>query len=525
LGLKGNLHEDNFEDFIKNKINEFDDAPSNDMWNRIEGVIPPKPTVSIVKYLKPMAAAASVALVAVTMWWVVSDFKNENAVLSKELKEATNKIDKLSNQVEKMQPIVKQQASEGQEILEGQETLEEQKTDKPVIFNKNQAVASNTNQASSTVQNNLPPTKTGSKISNKNDKRPNYINLSTDEKIVQGIAKKEDILSENNSTEEINQVPSEPMSIVASSEDDKNDVIYTTDEVDYLKNKNITVLAFTSSPDKDRMVEPLKIEQEKKETKRVRAKGNWSAGITVRPFQNKNFIKTPPGAAKRPTERQAIGLAIGGQVSYQINKNWSVSVGLARQSESAEIMIPNRINYDKGNEIPFDTEFNICNHNYSANSPYGEFNVNVDLFRNKDKNLSDGAPLDLDLMGLYEKRSLNLPITVQYQRTIKKLKLGGRLGVSPQFTLENQFSATQVNVDEEGVLAQGVQLSQSPDFNKKVNFDGIVGFTAAYPLSKSWTLSVEPTTYISLKNKFRSPKGSSIQTASSGVQIGLSYQF
>jgi hypothetical protein len=517
LGLKGNLHEDNFEDFIKNKINEFDDTPSNDMWNRIEGVIPPKPTVSIVKYLKPMAAAASVALVAVTMWWVVSDFKNENAVLSKELKEATNKIDKLSNQVEKMQPIVKQQASKS----EGQEILEEQKTEVPIILNKNQAVASNTNQASSTVQNNLPPIKTGNKVFNKNEKKPNYVSLSTDKKIVQGIAKKENILNENNSTEKMNEVSSE-MSVVASSENDKNDVIYITDEVDYLKNKNITVLAFTSYPDKDRMVEPLK---EKKETKRVRAKGNWSAGITVRPFKNKNFIKTPSNMSKRPTERQAVGLAIGGQISYQVNKNWSVSVGLARQSESVEIQIPNRINYDKGNEIPFDAEFNICNHNYSANSPYGEFNVNVDLFRNRDKNLNDGAPLDLNLMGIYEKRSLNLPITVQYQRSIKKLKVGGELGVSTQFTLENQFSATQVSVGEEGVLAQGVKLGQSPSFNKKVNFDGIIGLTAAYPLSKSWTLSVEPTAYISLKNKFRSPKGSSIQTASSGVQLGLSYQF
>ena len=60
---------------------------------------------------------------------------------------------------------------------------------------------------------------------------------------------------------------------------------------------------------------------------------------------------------------------------------------------------------------------------------------------------------------------------------------------------------------------------------EKVTFDGIVGFTAAYPLSKDWILSVEPTAYISLRNKFRSPQGSSIQTAASGVQVGLSYQF
>lgn len=501
--MKGNLHEDNFEDFIKNKINEFDDAPSNDMWNRIEGVIPPKPTVSIIKYLTPIAVAASVALVVIAMWWVVSDFKNENAVLSEELKEATNKIEKLSNRVEEMQPIIEQKASK------------EEKTDENQTLASTQNIVSN--HAQTAVKNDLPPNRVNN-FSNKKEKTINSSIFSSDEKTTQKKVNKTNIFAENSQTtkakEAILAVNSAPL-----SEDLKN---YLSSDINYLEQKQITVLAFSSHPNEDRMVEPLKIEEE---TKRVKAKGNWSAGVTVRPFKNKNFIKIPPGMPRKPTERQAIGLALGGQVAYQFNENWSVSVGLARQSENAEIQIPNRVNYDKGNEIPFDAEFNICNHNYSANSPYGEFNVNVDLFRNKNKSLNDGAPLELNLVGIYEKRSLNLPITVQYQKSIKKLKLGGKLGVSPQFTLANQFIATQVNVGEEGVLAQGVKLSQSADFNKKLNFDGIVGLTAAYALTKSWTLSVEPTSYISLKNKFRSTKGSSIQTASSGVQLGLSYQF
>ncbi|MGB0985421.1 MAG: hypothetical protein ACPG19_15325 [Saprospiraceae bacterium] len=501
--MKGNLHEDNFEDFIKNKINEFDGTPSNDMWDRIEGVIPPKPTVSIVKYLRPIAAAATMTLVAIAMWWVISDFKNENAILSEELKEATNKIEKLSNELEELKPIAEQKVNQQEK---GNDNILET-TSKTVV-----------NTTSSIVKNDLPPNKINN-TKQKKEKSPKVFSAFSEKENIQKNNDKVKVFAENNQTE----IPNEAISNSTTkplSEKIKNNL--STSDIYYIEDKPITVLAFSTSLNEGKMVKPLK---EKAEKQRRKAKGNWSAGVTVRPFQNKNFIKSPPGHPKKPIERQVIGLAIGGQVAYQFNKNWSLSFGVAHQKESTEIQIPNRIYYDKGNEIPFDSEFNICNHSYSANSPYGDLNINVDLFRDRNKNINDGAPLNLDLVGMHERRSLNLPISVQYQRSIKKIKLGGRLGVATLFTLENEFTATQVNVGEEGVVAQGVTLSQPSNFNKKVNFDGIVGLTAAYSINKDWTLSVEPTAYISLKNKFRSPKGSSIQTAASGVQLGLSYQF
>ena len=95
--MKEQLHEDNFEDFLRNKINQFDDEPNIDMWSRIEGAIPPAPQPWIYKYLTPYSAAVSI-LVALTVWAVVYQY-NSNQALNHKLVEAADKIKVLENEM------------------------------------------------------------------------------------------------------------------------------------------------------------------------------------------------------------------------------------------------------------------------------------------------------------------------------------------------------------------------------------------------------------------------------------------
>ena len=116
--MNKNLHDDQFEEFFRNKLNEFDDSPTSDMWDRIDGVIPPKPKPAIVKYFTPISIAASFLLV-VGLWAAVAQYRTQNEALSKKLEKAEQKIETLTNKVEeeKNKEIIFPQQEKSQDNL------------------------------------------------------------------------------------------------------------------------------------------------------------------------------------------------------------------------------------------------------------------------------------------------------------------------------------------------------------------------------------------------------------------------
>lgn len=86
------IHKDNLEDFFRKSLENFGDEPSGDLWDKIEGGIPPKPRSNIGQRATWLAAALLVGLV---LTWGGYTFY-----------QATDKVDSLSDTVAKQAEMI-----------------------------------------------------------------------------------------------------------------------------------------------------------------------------------------------------------------------------------------------------------------------------------------------------------------------------------------------------------------------------------------------------------------------------------
>ena len=526
MDLKGNLHENNFEDFIKNKINEFDELPSSDMWERIEGVIPPKPKPAIVKYFTPISVAASVVLV-VALWAAVYQFQSQNQQLSKKLDKASQQIEELNLQVQELnsntnETIVENKAIENTTVTSNSDAIDSQKE---VI---NPSISSNTNNS---IQNNTPK-KSKSPISFIQANAPKSINdnYPANQKTatslpmaIQEVEKQSSILQENQQltiekerTSTVNQQPLNK----------QNDKVFA-DNIDFIESKSLSELGYISTLNKIISVAPLA-----PNTNNVRKAdlSNWSLTLMTGPLWSRSNQRPKPGQNpspdfRKPDEMSRMGLANSFKVNYQINNRWAVSSGLNYQREIVNLNIHQKVPYNQGGEIPFDDDFMIANHNFQANCNYGSMGINVDFFRDRARNPIGNAPIDVAVKGFHKKRSVNIPFTAQYYfNPESRVKIGLKGGLAAQLLLSSEFEPTQVEVSEEGVIAQGVTLTQSPQLSERASLDGIVGTQVLYKLNDHIQFNFEPTLVWALTDKHRSPNGNT-KSGYGATQFGLTYLF
>ena len=99
IGLKKHLQDDNFEEFMRNKLNEFDSEPNDNMWVRVESVILPAPKPMLFRIIKPSVIAASMVL-AVAAYAMIYQY-NSTQNLNQQIIEANNKIQQLENKIDK----------------------------------------------------------------------------------------------------------------------------------------------------------------------------------------------------------------------------------------------------------------------------------------------------------------------------------------------------------------------------------------------------------------------------------------
>jgi sensor c-di-GMP phosphodiesterase-like protein len=94
--LGKDLHNDNFEDFIKKNLESFDDEPSDAMWERIAPIIPTKPGVNWQGFIMPTSLVVSVVLL-VFLGWKIQQYKSTSQSLTKALERSNEQIEQLKN--------------------------------------------------------------------------------------------------------------------------------------------------------------------------------------------------------------------------------------------------------------------------------------------------------------------------------------------------------------------------------------------------------------------------------------------
>jgi len=537
--MKGQLHDDNFEDFIRNKINSFDGEPSSDMWERIDGVIPPKPKPVYVKYIAHISIAASFLLV-VTLWAVVSQFQTEKQKLTNELEQAERKIEDLkvqtetedvadkaplNNDIDKRQREKKNLTSINSEKLPTNQVTRKSNDAKRVVKKSNPSRSpskSDSNISKTNKKPNIPIAK-----NNQQNKKSNIPAVKNNQQ-----NKKANIpIAENNqeNKKEIN-----PSKKVNESRLPKQ--IVDVSGFLALEVKDIEPFLIPKVVYEDRLVPPLPSPlTTKKRVPKNQIKTSVSLNAQRLLVAKNNYKPAPPpqGGQTRPHPhpqkddfRLSKGYNVGASLNVELGKHWSVSIGANYQKETVRLRLHSRLDYNPNTETSFDDEFFINNQSYPSECAFGDLGVNVDLFRNKNSPPLPGMqPLELKLLGLHTKKTINIPVSVQYERFFgEKFSVGLRGGVAVQFLNSNEFNPMSVETSDENIVADGVRLTEAPKLSQKLSFDALSGVSFNYKISDKIKLSVIPTAITSINEKHRSQRGSSKSTLF-GIQGAITYAF
>lgn len=546
--MREQLHDDNFEDFLREKINEFDGEPNSQMWDRIEGVIPPAPKPVVFKYLTPVTAAASVLLTCAVLAAVYQYRSNRD--LNQQLIEATDKIKTLENQTEKTKTTEDKNTEntisleEAESITENQSSTNSQNqrstqqetSDKTNNRNnsttKNQSKSNNsstssdvkkdTPKQSNAIKNNTPSVTDTDNNQDKDKKTTPDADIKNDapSPLQSNVDNKTSVANQSND----GQLP--------TSQKEQEEQEKDTEKIFDLKNP-LASKAISEVKPKDTFwyLDSVKVEVPK-------FKDHLVLGAFIQPMRTRAVLRATPGAGSgggnqpfnqhkaKPVSSWSTGVTIG----YQASKNWSVHAGVAYQTSQFDMEFDTRIRYDKTYDGPLSPNgLRIHRRPYLVISPFGNMDINVDLRRNPDVQIPDDISMRVYSTGKHEISNVSLPVYMQAQTVRGALKTGFKFGIAPQIVTNSVFKLETVAAELEGPLnvaftSRESTLSDQPELHRQVVIDGLLGLIFAYQISLDAELSLEPTLMANMGRKHDTQFGST-QLVSTGLQIGYKYHF
>lgn len=541
--MKEHLQDDNFEEFLRNKLNEFDDEPSDNMWDRVEGVIPPAPKPMLFRIMKPSAIAASVVLAIAVIAAVYHYTTKQN--LNEQLIEATDKIKELENKIER--ETAHEETAQLEEVQNNEKQIEEN-----ALQQENNLINQNKSSNVGTTSNN----KTTNKNSNKSNSSTNYSNqlkhnqnnknnkLSNNPSNVIDNSKERPIANDKKNKQPQKQLNKNELDKTPIANDNK-----TTEPFDKNIN-NKTQNPFIEPNKEDAIVfgEPFLLDR-----KRNNAIDNYAYFIMVEPsslkkgqsivsppqlivggfvnsFQTRPEFKErsgPPAPGGNPFNKHrvkpATGLAIGATVGLQFNQNWSIHSGLAYQQEKVKMRLIDNLDYQKDRETDIGNNRQSYRANYITHSPFGEVSVSGAFTKDKDDNIED-KPFDIEIDGTHQLKSFNIPLYLQAQNKIGRFVYGVKGGVNVRNTFMNAFEATEITSSISELKASEIVIVEQPEISNKWTADFLYGAVLAYQHNKDVVFSLEPTSLMSIGEKHKSPYGNT-RLKSFGVQFGAKYIF
>lgn len=539
--MREQLHDDNFEDFLREKINEFDGEPNSQMWDRIEGVIPPAPKPLVFKYLTPVTAAASVVLTLSVMAAVYQYRSNRD--LNQQLIEATDKIKTLENQTGNTETDENKDTDNTISLEEAETLTENQASDKA------QKRLSNQSRTSDKTQNNNPTTKNQSNVNNNTSDDVKKDNLKPSNNINN---KKPSVTdtdnSKNKNTTPDSDIKNQSPTPLQSNIDNKTSVAnQASDEqspTDFEEQEKDTEKIFDlKNPLASKDIAEVKqkyifwgLDSAKVEVPKFR--DHLVISAFIQPMHTRAILRATSGPGSgggnqpfnqhkvKPISSWSTGFTLG----YQANKNWSVHAGVAYQTSQFDMEFDTRIKYEKmadGQLSP--NGLRIHRRPYLVVSPFGDMEIGLDLRRNPDVQIPDEVPMRVFSTGKHEITSVALPVYIQAQTAKGALKTGIKFGIAPQIVTNSTFKLQTVAAEIEGPLdvtftnTESVLIYQ-PELHRQVVVDGLLGLVFAYQINPDAEFSLEPTFMANMGRKHDTQFGST-QLVSTGLQIGYKYHF
>jgi hypothetical protein len=542
-GLKEHLQEDSFEDFLRGKLNEFDDEPSSNMWERVESVIPPAPKPVLFRLMKPSAVAASMVL-AVAVFAAVYQY-NTKQNLNEQLIEATNKIKTLENKID--ETIVEAETTKVNDVDNDfeNEVLENEVSQKT---NSNHSgayteKASNASDIGGNKKSNPAKASNQRPTKNRADKMAYSPNVDKQFNAPSSNVFDNPPLKNNTKTESLPIVDKKLLEEHKISTDNlllsiANKVIVENQKANKLEieeTKNIEFGEPTLLAAKDLMpinngalfVPADKIGEVEKIDPPYEYR--WMVGAFVQSAKTMLDYRDRRGPSggnpfKDHKAKPSIGWAIGAKVGLQLNKNWSVHSGMSMQEDNFKIKLVDHLQYNNIRETPASNNKNQYLADYITQTPLGEMGIKTVFLKDKDLPILENQPFDIKIDGNHRLTSVNIPIYAQVQHQKGAFAYGLKLGASFQYIAKTDFKIEAYEATFPTAENGSIEIVRPPKLNSKWSADALIGAVFSYNVSDHIALSFEPTALVGLGSKHATNFGHT-ESKSLGSQLAVRYIF
>jgi hypothetical protein len=507
--LGKDLHNDNFEDFIKKNLESFDDEPSDAMWERIAPIIPTKPGVNWQGFIMPTSLVVSVVLL-VFLGWKIQQYKSTSQSLTEALERSNEQIEQLKNfsTNENLDSILN--------VAENFNSTENSTEN----FNSNSNLITD-KQKSTTPKNEynyINSSKIKKKITGENNDNNNIIGNQKLEIINGNIPNLSTITKEK-----IEVLPFKIENFIPNFV--PNDVLINNVNIEseplailQLKPIFLPILRNISGVD-------IPIKEEK-----VKTTQSQSITLFVAPTVLKNNIRPSKGSSNFPSRPQQnevtkIGKSIGLKYNRSLNDKWSLTVVGLFTNSSYDFNSKHSLSYDKNSETDLSTDKVSNNIDYLGSSTYGEYRVGLGITRLRNSAINQNEEIDIEVDATANVKSISIPIYAIYNiLNQNKLSVGLKGGMGYNRLISNRLDITDFKINREGIEINDIRLSDSPKATQRNSFNAITGIVLDYQLVNNWSISVEPTWSAALSDNNRGRLGRT-KSNTFGLEVGLKYSF
>lgn len=517
--MKENIHNDSFEKFIRDSVNQFDEAPSSEMWGRIKPVIPSKPKKIAIwqryRYrLIGLVGSLLIGLVALVLYHQQSQSNH----LKKALDKANNQIEVLMDKVERLEQDSSLKNTAFPTIeMENTASSPSPSFDKSSLRTPSISIQdAHSNNASKynlsfpnsnypeqdTAQTLVPSEPPDKSIQTKRPKKLKHHQKKP--RTLDSLSHIVPIAQQPflNVPFEKNTEQSEPLvSPIASL----NLILPTT--------KSLQVIPSRSDP----ITLPLKAQR-------------WAIRVYVQPTWIKNSFKLENPSSNFSSlpfnnEQSRMGRGLGVVLEYSLKDRWTVYGGLAANRSIAKFDLSSAIEYFAQSEQPINNDFFVNTLPYISTTIYGAVAGEVDLTRKVTATVGDGEVINTTADIKHIVNSIHIPIGVQYDFFKRNdWNLGLKGGITMDFLSKHEFSIDNLVTDRAGLEANQTRFAQSPHPNKSIFFQLQAGVNIGYQLSDTWRVSFEPTFTSSITDNHAGDFGRT-RLMTAGIQMGGHYAF
>ena len=484
-----NLPKDPLEEFFKKSLegqNELPsddgwDAPSSNVWDRIEADIQPTAIVRPINYWKWATVAASVVLLFFAYQWTSQNQQIEELVT--EINENTEQLENvkelLQNKQKELESTIAEQNTntvnnhpsiQNEEVAQRDELKKSPRSTSFSNENEN-GIGGKNNSGSSNI-----PTRNNENIATQNS---GIIPLG---KTNESDLPKENVIVENSSTYNLDKTNS----------DNSNEGLI----------ENKSVVEINELPNRNFGVESMAINEEleadwDKTVKYISPKGKLDNKFYAGVYGSRNLGKrsivaddsnlsqTRINKIKSIQERESWTTGAGLKVGFQINKNWSIESGL--QFTKSEITARHRIQkqYNAANETQntttgdYENEFALL-----LVTPMGDVESDVTLTRSAMNPISDQM-LFIQVESNQKISFLGVPILAKYSFGNEAFRVGLKGGLLTNLIVNADVEISAVESPFPNLRHRRHQINNKTELKNLKSFD-LRGMNYSDEFQKEW---------------------------------------